>query len=326
MHSVSLSSSPPEDNGEDDRSRSRSRSRSRDRGEDAPDAEMGAAPAPGSFEEAAIAADELGGRVLTPEEAKFHDFGDATEMARDYAEMTADEDPGEDYVRPFWMVPRCGPGTCSKHKFPGKVGVWSYRGDSFCRWRYVEHLVYHGAHKMKLDDAIDLAFNEQKTKVVFQGLPFEDRQRAREYEAQNQGAEPYTGTTPKGPGKKKARQQDWHRQDRWQDMQDDLHIEYLGRRANLVPYGDRSTAAEDRFQRDFNKLQKAFQDVAQCMRVIPPLFRSVAHSQKQMAEKAQDREKEIDSLRQRLRESERRGGSDRRRARSRSRGGGRRRW
>ena len=37
--------------------------------------------------------------------------------------------------------------------------------ESFCRWRYAQHLHLHGAHRMNWIDAVEIAFDEEQTKT-----------------------------------------------------------------------------------------------------------------------------------------------------------------
>ena len=249
---------------------------------------------------------------MTVQEALQFDW--TTNQDRCYQEFTEEEDPGPSYKRPFWIVPRCGPGTCSKKKFPGHVGVWSYRGESFARWRYAQHLHVHGAHKMPWLDAVEMAFDEEQTKTEVQWMPFSDRRGAREYMNQTQEAQqgassarfpledPAPAQQAQRGRRQKHRSSNWRGQDRIEDMLEGMDEDLIGDDdrpgVHLVPYRrPRSSNRSDaRFDNAFLRLQDVCQNVAVAMRDIPPSFRALAIAHAELIQDINRKDKQIEQL------------------------------
>ena len=122
-----------------------------------------------------------GDESMTLEQAMAYDW--SSTLRSDHAQLAEVEDTDETFDRPYWFISNgCGIGGCAKNKFPTKAGAWSFQGAAHARYRYALHLKKHGAHHMRMADAMARAFNAELTDVGCGYDTFEERDEWRRHE------------------------------------------------------------------------------------------------------------------------------------------------
>ena len=122
-----------------------------------------------------------GEESMTLEQADAYDW--SSTLKDDHAQFTEAEDTDDQFDRPYWYISNgCGLGGCATKSFPTKAGAWSFQSAAHARYRYALHLRKHGAHRMRLKDAMARAFDTELTEHDCGYDTFEERAQWRIHE------------------------------------------------------------------------------------------------------------------------------------------------